>query len=50
MDQIQPYLDYFAGHPDWALIIIFLIAFGEALLVIGLLCLPLQFWSAQALW
>ena len=36
MDQIQPYLDYFAGHPDWALIIIFLIAFGEALLVIGL--------------
>jgi membrane protein DedA with SNARE-associated domain/membrane-associated phospholipid phosphatase len=36
MDQIQPYLDYFAQHPDWALIIIFLIAFGEALLVIGL--------------
>ena len=36
MDQIQPYLDYFAGHPNWALIIIFLIAFGEALLVIGL--------------
>ena len=36
MDQIQPYLDYFAGHPVWALIIIFLIAFGEALLVIGL--------------
>lgn len=36
MDQIQPYLDYFASHPDWALIIIFLIAFGEALLVIGL--------------
>ncbi len=36
MDQIQPYLDYFALHPDWALIIIFLIAFGEALLVIGL--------------
>ncbi|MDE2445051.1 MAG: VTT domain-containing protein [Alphaproteobacteria bacterium] len=36
MDQIQPYLDYFSSHPDWALIIIFLIAFGEALLVIGL--------------
>ena len=36
MDQIQPYLDYFASHPNWALIIIFLIAFGEALLVIGL--------------
>ena len=36
MDQIQPYLDYFAQHPDWALIVIFLIAFGEALLVIGL--------------
>jgi membrane protein DedA with SNARE-associated domain len=36
MDQIQPYLDYFAQHPDWALIIIFLISFGEALLVIGL--------------
>jgi membrane protein DedA with SNARE-associated domain/membrane-associated phospholipid phosphatase len=36
MDQIQPYLDYFAAHPSWALAIIFLIAFGEALLVIGL--------------
>lgn len=36
MDQIQPYLDYFAAHPSWALAVIFLIAFGEALLVIGL--------------
>lgn len=36
MDQIQPYLDYFAAHPGWALAVIFLIAFGEALLVIGL--------------
>jgi membrane protein DedA with SNARE-associated domain/membrane-associated phospholipid phosphatase len=36
MDQIQPYLDYFAAHPAWALAVIFLIAFGEALLVIGL--------------
>jgi membrane protein DedA with SNARE-associated domain/membrane-associated phospholipid phosphatase len=36
MDQIQPYLDYFAQHPSWAIAVIFLIAFGEALLVIGL--------------
>lgn len=36
MDHIQPYLDYFALHPNWALGVIFLIAFGEALLVIGL--------------
>ena len=36
MDQIQPYLDYFALHPSWAIAVIFLIAFGEALLVIGL--------------
>ena len=36
MDHIQPYLDYFALHPGWALAIIFLISFGEALLVIGL--------------
>jgi membrane protein DedA with SNARE-associated domain/membrane-associated phospholipid phosphatase len=36
MEQIQPYLDYFAAHPSWALAVIFLIAFGEALLVIGL--------------
>ncbi len=36
MDKIQPYLDYFAVHPSWALAVIFLIAFGEALLVIGL--------------
>jgi membrane protein DedA with SNARE-associated domain/membrane-associated phospholipid phosphatase len=36
MDQIQPYLDYFAANPVWALAVIFLIAFGEALLVIGL--------------
>lgn len=36
MDKIQPYLDYFALHPQWALAFIFFIAFGEALLVIGL--------------
>ena len=36
MEYIQPYLDYFTAHPDWAIIIIFLIAFGEALLIIGL--------------
>jgi membrane protein DedA with SNARE-associated domain len=36
MDQIQPYLDYFSAHPGWALAFIFLIAFGEALLIIGL--------------
>ena len=36
MDFIQPYLDYFSAHPDWAIAIIFLIAFGEALLIIGL--------------
>jgi membrane protein DedA with SNARE-associated domain/membrane-associated phospholipid phosphatase len=36
MEHIQPYLDYFAAHPAWALAVIFLISFGEALLVIGL--------------
>jgi membrane protein DedA with SNARE-associated domain/membrane-associated phospholipid phosphatase len=36
MDKIQPYLDYFALHPGWAIAVVFLIAFGEALLVIGL--------------
>jgi membrane protein DedA with SNARE-associated domain len=36
MEHIQPYLDYFSAHPEWALIVIFLIAFGEALLIIGL--------------
>jgi membrane protein DedA with SNARE-associated domain len=36
METIQPYLDYFAANPEWALTIIFLIAFGEALLIIGL--------------
>ena len=36
MQHIQPYLDYFAAHPSWAIAVIFLIAFGEALLVIGL--------------
>jgi undecaprenyl-diphosphatase len=36
MEQIQPYLDYFAQHPGWAIAIVFLIAFGEALLIIGL--------------
>ena len=36
MDQIQPYLDYFGNHPNWAVAVVFLIAMGEALLVIGL--------------
>ena len=36
MEYIQPYLDYFTHHPQWAIAIIFLIAFGEALLIIGL--------------
>ena len=36
MEHIQPYLDYFSAHPGWALAIIFLIALGEALLIIGL--------------
>lgn len=36
MDHIQPYLDYFSAHPGWAIVVIFLIAFGEALLIIGL--------------
>jgi len=36
MEYIKPYLDYFSAHPDWAIAIIFLIAFGEALLIIGL--------------
>jgi membrane protein DedA with SNARE-associated domain/membrane-associated phospholipid phosphatase len=36
MEHIQPYLDYFSAHPGWALAIIFLVALGEALLVIGL--------------
>jgi undecaprenyl-diphosphatase len=33
---IKPYLDYFTANPEWALVIIFLIAMGEALLIIGL--------------
>ncbi|MGH6854188.1 MAG: phosphatase PAP2 family protein [Aestuariivirga sp.] len=36
MDYIQSYLDYFIAHPDWAIVLIFLIAFGEALLILGL--------------
>ena len=36
LDYIQPYLDYFSAHPGWAIAIIFLIAMGEALLIIGL--------------
>ena len=36
MDYLQPYLDYFALHPNWAIAVVFLIAMGEALLVIGL--------------
>jgi len=36
MNYIQPYLDYFSQNPGWAIAIVFLIAFGEALLIIGL--------------
>src|SRR6185295_2761517 len=36
MEHIQPYLDYFAQNPTWAIAIVFFIAFGEALLIIGL--------------
>ena len=32
LDLIQPYLDYFTANPEWALVIVFLIALGEALL------------------
>ncbi len=36
MDYIQPWLDYFSANPQWAIAVIFLIAMGEALLIIGL--------------
>jgi undecaprenyl-diphosphatase len=36
MEAIQPYLDYFSQNPEWAIALVFLIAFGEALLIIGL--------------
>lgn len=36
MATFQPYLEYFGQNPTWAIIIVFLIAFGEALLIIGL--------------
>ena len=36
MQTIQPYLDYFSHNPEWAITLVFLIAFGEALLIIGL--------------
>ncbi len=36
MEHVQAYLDYFSAHPGWAIVIVFLIAFGEALLIIGL--------------
>ncbi len=36
LDYIKPYLDFFSANPEWALLIIFLIAMGEALLIIGL--------------
>ena len=36
LDYIKPYLDYFSANPEWALVIIFLISMGEALLIIGL--------------
>lgn len=36
MESVKPYLDYFSANPEWAIAIIFLIAFGEALLIVGL--------------
>ncbi len=36
MEHIQPYLEYFSANPQWAIAVVFLIAFGEALLIIGL--------------
>lgn len=36
LDTIRPVLDFFTANPEWALVIIFLIAMGEALLIIGL--------------
>ncbi|WP_395660211.1 DedA family protein, partial [Aestuariivirga sp.] len=36
MDVIKPYLDFFSTNPEWALVIIFFVAMGEALLIIGL--------------
>ena len=36
MENIQPYLDFFAQHPVLAITIVFLVSVGEALLVIGL--------------
>jgi membrane protein DedA with SNARE-associated domain/membrane-associated phospholipid phosphatase len=36
MEYLQPYLDYFSQNPTWATAFIFFIAFGEALLIIGL--------------
>jgi membrane protein DedA with SNARE-associated domain len=36
MEYVQPYLDYFSQNPGIATALIFLIAFGEALLIIGL--------------
>jgi membrane protein DedA with SNARE-associated domain/membrane-associated phospholipid phosphatase len=36
MEHVQPYLEYLKANPDWAIAIVFLIAFGEALLIIGL--------------
>ncbi len=36
MDYIQPYLEYFSQNPGWTIAIVFLIALGEALLIIGL--------------
>src|SRR4029079_17947909 len=36
MEHLQPYLDYFSHHPGWAAALVFLIAFGEAILILGL--------------
>ena len=36
MDYIKPSLDYFSANPEWALVIIFLIAMGEAEVADGL--------------
>ena len=49
MEHIQPYLDYFAQHPGWAIAIVFLIAFGEALLIIGLFVPSTAVFGALAL-
>jgi membrane protein DedA with SNARE-associated domain len=36
MEYLQPYLAYLSQNPSWAAAVIFFIAFGEALLIVGL--------------